>query len=137
MCQTISRKQSPIDITRRLGWIAALLGLAVAGLGQGRLGAPDWLPCERSEVTSYTGTASKYSRSETEVKLTIRTDEGTSEAVRAPIETMRWRGEPFRAEHWKHLETRPGELRARVRVRAWVCTSGAVVADWLSPSPRR
>ncbi|MFN0104322.1 MAG: hypothetical protein ACKV2U_19825 [Bryobacteraceae bacterium] len=110
-----------------------LLLAACALFAQGRLRAPEWLPCDRNDVTSYTGEVSKYSRTKTHAHLTIRTDEDTTETVKAPIATMRWRGEPFRTEHWKELETRAGELRGRTRVTAWVCKSGATVADWLSP----
>lgn len=115
-----------------------LLLLATIGvLGQGRVRVPEGLPCDRNELTSYTGEVTKYGRTKTHVEVTIATEDDTTEKVKAPIGTMRMRGEPFREEHWKEIEVRPGELRGRTRVRAWVCNSGAVVLDWLSPSPPR
>lgn len=134
----VSRISNGINIMnssyKKLG-VFLLLGVVLSG--QARLRVPDGLPCDRNELTSYTGAVTKYSRNKTHVEVTINTDSDTTESVKAPIAAMRWQGQPFREEHWKQLEARPGELRGRARVTAWVCNSGAVVLDWLSPSPQR
>ena len=88
--------------------------------GQGRLRPPENVGCDRNELTSYTGVLNQFSKSKTHVTLTIRTDEATTEKVKVPNEKI--------GDH----EPRKGE-----RLTAWVCTSGPVTIQWLSPSPPR
>lgn len=102
-------------------WTGLLLFvLASTLIGQGRLRPPENVGCDRNELTSYTGVLNQFSKSKTHVTLTIRTDEATTEKVKVPNEKI--------GDH----EPRKGE-----RLTAWVCTSGAVTIQWLSPSPPR
>ena len=95
-----------------------LLALLLTPLlaGQGRLRPPEGVGCDRNELTSYTGVVTKFTRSETHVTLTIRTDEATTEQVKVPKEKIGKR-----------------ELRRGDRVTAWVCKSGAVTLVWAAP----
>ena len=103
-----------------LARIGILFMIACAGFGQGRLRPPENVGCDRNELTSYTGALTLFTRSKTHVSLTIRTDEQTTERVKVPKEK---------------IGNRP--LRRGERLTAWVCASGAVTIQWLSPSPPR
>jgi hypothetical protein len=88
--------------------------------GQGRLRPPDNVGCERNDLTSYTGSLAEFSRSKTHVLLVIRTDADTIERVNVPNEKIGDRA-----------------LKNGDRLTAWVCKSGAVTIQWLSPSQQR
>ena len=102
-------------------WLGlSLIVFASTLAGQGRLRPPENVGCDRNELTSYTGALTLFTRSKTHVSLTIRTDEQTTERVKVPKEK---------------IGNRP--LRRGERLTAWVCASGAVTIQWLSPSPPR
>ena len=103
-----------------LARIGFLFMIAFAGFGQGRLRPPESVGCDRNELTSYTGALTQFTRSKTHVILTIRTDEQTTERVKVPKE-----------------KTGDHPLRRGERLTAWVCASGTVTIQWLSPSPPR
>lgn len=111
---------------------------ASGGRSAGRVGAPAWLPCDRSDVTSYIGRVTDYDRRSGEIDVTISTDWDTVETVRLvsarPEESFRIDAEPFRAEDWSRLESSPGELHEGMRIQAWICSDGGTVLDW-RPQP--
>lgn len=100
---------------------------------RGRLMPPESLRCERNDLTSYAGLATRYSRTKQEIRVTIETDAGTRETVTAPVTgTNLLNGVAFAETDWHTIESSPGVLRSGIRVIAWVCLDGKTppVLDW-------
>lgn len=119
----------------------ALAALTASLLGQGRLRPPPGLPCTRDGLTSFTGVVTAYRRGPAELRLTVKTDDGTAEKF-----TWRWKkgedaerwmlfaGERFTSARWREIEKAPGVLKPGARVTVWVCQGGAQpVLDWQAP----
>lgn len=101
-------------------YLAAIFLTATVSFSQGRLRPPANVGCDRNNLTSYTGVLKKFSRDKAQARLTIQTDDATTETVSVPVEKI--------AGH----SPKTGE-----RLTAWVCTSGAVTIEWeSSPLPR-
>ncbi|MCG9722093.1 hypothetical protein [Shewanella sp. Isolate7] len=101
-----------------------------------RLRAPDFVPCERNQLTSWQGEVFNYHRSETQIAFGIRTVDGTLERldIAYRLEQMRLNGGLFTLPDWKRLELSPGALRPSVRVRVWRCDNAGAISfmiDWL------
>jgi hypothetical protein len=103
-----------------------------------RLRPPASLKCSRDHLTSFQGRILEYSRDKQEITLRVRTDEETTErfnlkwAASDKVET--WfllRGEGFKPEDWKVIESGAGKLHDGMRVIVWVCDDGSKpVFDW-------
>ena len=101
-------------------YLAAIFLAAIPVAAQGRLRPPANVGCDRNNLTSHTGVLKKFTRDKAQAKLTIQTDDATTETVTVPVEKI--------AGH----APKTGE-----RLTAWVCTSGAVTIEWeSSPLPR-
>ncbi|HEY0404817.1 MAG TPA: hypothetical protein VGC89_03775 [Pyrinomonadaceae bacterium] len=119
---------------------ASLRNSAQEERGQ-RIRPPENLDCSRNDLTSFTGRALSYSRSNTRLFLRMRTDEQTTENFTlsfgqkdGPAKWFLLRAEPFKAEDWKLIETRRGRLRPGMRATVWVCqTNRKPVIDWQPP----
>lgn len=104
----------------------------------GRIGAPEWLPCDRSDVNGYIGRVIRYERRAHELVIEIHTDWDTTEVVtldQGPsrvAEHFRIDGEPFRESDWSRIEQSEGKVIPNTRVRAWVCQApgNPTVIDW-------
>lgn len=105
----------------------------------GRLAPPSVIPCDRNDLTSYTGVVTRYQRLRDKTVVRIRTDEETTEEVTVkhrgtsdPSKSFLIEGERFRTADWKRIESRPKVLRPGMRATAWVCTGEkpAVIVDW-------
>lgn len=81
--------------------------------GQDRLRPPNDVGCDRNELTVYAGVIRTVSETKSHVKLTIRTDEATTETVTVPLS-----------------RTGGHKAKAGERVRAWVCEKGPVTLEW-------
>ena len=120
-------------------WMGAVI--AAASLWAQRIRPPEALNCSRDHLTAYTGKVTEYRRSGSEVRLRMATDDDTDERFAVRLaggeEAGKWflfQGEPFRPEHWKRIESRPGRLRAGMRATAWICEgSPNPVIDWRPP----
>jgi hypothetical protein len=103
-----------------------------------RLAPPAGVTCTGGDQTVYFGRVTAYRRAATYTSLRIRTDYGTTEQViirhRRGVSPARWfllDAEPFKAEDWRRIESRRGQLRPRMRANAWVCSDGSnPVVDW-------
>ena len=99
------------------------------GRSPGRVGAPDWLPCDRSDVNGYMGQVVRYTRSDREIAIEIHTDWDTTENVTLRFQPgeaeshLRLVAEPFRASDWPRIESAPGAILPGTRVQAWVCNT--------------
>ena len=105
---------------------------------RGRLMPPASLRCDRSSLTSFTGRVVRYVRRENLTRLTIRTDERTTESFTVrhaksdPTASFLFLAEPFQASHWKRIEVRRGTLKPGMRATAWVCETPGIgpIIDW-------
>lgn len=103
-----------------------------------RLRPPATVKCARDHLTSFQGRILAYKRGKNNVYLRVRTDEETTETFNlkwaAPDKAKKWfllRGEEFKAEDWKRIESAPGRLIAGTRIIVWVCDDGSKpVFDW-------
>jgi hypothetical protein len=103
-----------------------------------RLRPPASLKCSRDHLTSFQGRILEYKRGKNNIYLRVRTDEDTTETFNlkweAPDKAEKWfllRGEAFKAEDWKLIESAPGKLNDGVRIIVWVCDDGSKpVFDW-------
>jgi len=106
-----------------------------------RLRPPASIKCTRDHLTAYQGRVLEYKRSAQEIAVRIRTDEDTTENVslkwagaEKPEAWLLLRGEPFKTEDWKLIESGPGKLIDGTRIVAWVCDDGSrPVLDWRPP----
>jgi hypothetical protein len=116
-----------------------VLSLTIGALGMPqRARPPDALKCSRDNLTSFQGRILEYKRGPQELSLRVRTDEETTESF-----TLKWgtaekietwlllRGESFKAEDWKQVESAAGKLHEGMRIIVWACEDGSKpVFDW-------
>ncbi len=103
-----------------------------------RIRPPASIKCSRDHLTSFQGRILEYKRSKTSIFLRVRTDEETTESFTLkwiePDKAEKWfliRGEEFKAEDWKMIESSPGRLINGMRMIVWVCDGGSnPVFDW-------
>ncbi len=118
------------------GMIGILFAMLAAG--QPRYMPPAEVGCARDQLTSFTGAVTAYSRGKSQLRISIHTDENTTEkfALRAPYR-MLYQGNPFGEGDWPKVEERPGRLKPGVRATMWVCESGRKTLDWQPPPETR
>lgn len=133
----------------RRAWIAAVATIVLAAGPQRRaperLRPPGQVTCPPDRLTAYVGRVVAYARMPERLSMEIETDWESREKVDLRYakgdDVARWflfRGEPFRPEHWPHIEEKPGRLRKDVRAAAWVCEGGGnPVIDWQPPQEAR
>ena len=103
-----------------------------------RLRPPASLKCTRDHLTAFQGRILNYTRGKQDISLRVRTDEETTEsfslkwaASEKPETWFLLRGEGFKADDWKLIESEPGKLLADTRIIVWVCDDGSKpVFDW-------
>ena len=101
---------------------------------RGRSMPPSAVGCNRNNLTSYTGEVTRYSRKDTKIRLTIKTDEDTTESVSfEPGDKVLLNAQPIQDGDWMQVEASPGKLKAGMRATAWVCRGGRPVLDWQPP----
>lgn len=111
-------------------------------LPQARVRPPATLACDRSSLTSFSGTVTSWSRTDETATLSMDTDFDTKERFlirferSSPLE--KWfllEGEPFRAADWNKVEATKTRLRPGVKATVWVCegSSANPVIDWRLP----
>ena len=104
----------------------------------GRLAPPASVSCRRDDLTVYAGSVRAYHREKDKTTITIATTAGTVEHVTvrhsgSPDASRFYlvNGTPFTPIDWNRIERRKGELLPDMGARAWVCTDGRIVIDWL------
>lgn len=120
--------------------ITMLSSAVMIGHGQGRIGAPPAVKCDRNEVTLYDGRVIAYRRRKGKTFLRIRTSFDTTEDVTIlhpgtndPAKFYLINGAPFTKEDWKRIEKTSGVLRTAMRANVWVCRGNPSiqpVVDW-------
>ncbi len=108
------------------------------GIPPQRLRPPASLKCSRDHLTSFQGRILDYKRGKNTIYLRVRTDENTTETFNLKWEDTdkaeNWfllRGEEFKAEDWKLIESAPGRLIDGTRIIVWVCDDGSKpIFDW-------
>jgi len=120
-------------------WHAALLAAWVlTAHPPQRLRPPESITCSRDRLTAFQGRVVDYKRNKQDISIRVRTDEETTEAFTlkwtAPEQPEPWllmRGEKFKSDDWKLVESAPGRLRDGVRIIVWVCGDGSKpILDW-------
>jgi len=103
-----------------------------------RLRPPASLKCTRDHLTAFQGRILSYTRGKQDISLRVRTDEETTEsfslkwtASEKPETWFLLRGEAFKTDDWKLIESATGKLRDDTRIIVWVCDDGSKpVFDW-------
>lgn len=103
-----------------------------------RLRPPESIKCSRDRLTAFQGNVIEYQRAKQDISLRVRTDEDTTErfslkwaANEQPDTWLLTRGQAFKPEDWKLIESAPGNLLEGTRVIVWVCDDGSKpVIDW-------
>jgi len=103
-----------------------------------RVRPPASLKCSRDHLTAFQGRILDYTRGKQDMSLRVRTDEETTEnfslkwaASEKPETWFLLRGEGFKTEDWKLIESAPGKLLDGPRIIVWVCDDGSKpVFDW-------
>lgn len=114
----------------------ALLLFCTASYSHGqRLMVPDYFNCDRNLVTSWTGVASKYTRTDRSLSLEVATDADTVESIQfhyASPDELRTRlyinGRKFSEDDWDKIETAKGALIEGTRLTVWLCGDNATKA---------
>lgn len=107
----------------------------------GRIRPPITLSCDVNHTTSFTGRLLSYSRNRQRIFLRIRTDEATTEQFSIPLapnedasKKFLFKGESFRPEDWRKIETGRSRLRPGMRATIWACYVNnepkAELVDW-------
>jgi hypothetical protein len=99
---------------------------------------PESLKCTRDHLTAFQGRVLDYTRGKQDMSLRVRTDEETTEsfslkwaASEKPETWFLLRGEAFKADDWKLIESGPGKVIDGTRIIVWVCDDGSKpVFDW-------
>jgi rhodanese-related sulfurtransferase len=104
----------------------------------GRLAPPASVSCKRDDLTVYAGSVRSYQRQKDKTTITIATTAGTVERVTlrhtgSPDASRFYlvNGTPFTQLDWNRIESKKDELRPEMGARAWVCTDGRIIVDWL------
>ena len=135
-----------IGINSKMIFVLSLIFVAMCnadatnkiGAAPQRLRPPAGLKCSRDHLTSFQGRILAYKHGKKNLSLRVRTDEKTTETFtlkwEAPDKAEKWfllRGEEFKAEDWKLIESTPGKLIVGTRIIVWVCDDGSKpVFDW-------
>jgi hypothetical protein len=106
-----------------------------------RLRPPASLNCPRDHLTSFTGRVLYFHRATGRTIIRVHTDENTREQFRlrhpGTSDPSKWfllRGEPFKPDDWKLIESARNQLRPNLRATMWVCDDGSnPVIDWRPP----
>lgn len=126
-----------ISVSGKILLAIALSSFIFNDAGQ-RLRPPASLKCSRDHLTSFQGRAIDYKRSANRISLRVRTDEETTENFtlewtnqEKPEKWLLLRGEEFKPNAWKLIESAPGRLIDGMRIIVWVCDDGSKpVLDW-------
>ncbi len=93
-----------------------------------RLMVPDFVSCERNNLTSFSGKPTKYNRENGELEITIATDFDTVETITvgypsstALMESFFIKGKAVDLKSWQEFEESVGILSGKISVTAWVC----------------
>ncbi|AWF82445.1 hypothetical protein BTJ40_17360 [Microbulbifer sp. A4B17] len=107
-----------------------------------RLSVPEYVTCDRNQLTSWQGVITKLERERNGVKVWISTDHGTNEYMHLTMPNwqevlgqFRLRSKPFQNVDWEGLFDAKGRVEHGVRAVIWLCNLEAVspVINWLPP----
>lgn len=103
----------------------------------GRLAPPDAVTCDRNQLTSHSGRIASYKRAKDKTVIVMNTSAGTVETLTLthagtddPSRLFLIDAKPFKAEDWKRIEKKKGELLPDLSAVAWICTGGDTIIDW-------
>ncbi|WP_444936506.1 hypothetical protein ACJJIW_01320 [Microbulbifer sp. JMSA004] len=123
--------------------ILSLVALNNRDLLAQRLAVPNYVTCDRNELTSWQGQITKIELEQDGVKVWIATDDGTNEVLnltmpnwKGVLGQFRLRDKSFHASDWGSLFDTDGKLKAGVRAVIWLCNTEGVspVINWQLPS---
>ncbi len=114
-------------------------GVANAHGNEKRMRVPDYVSCDRNEVTSYMGKVKHYSRTDELLSITVDTDFGTVYKLELAglseqevIDLFKLNGKPFKAQDFPLLEDNLGVVDKRTTVAIWECSTPGVkpIVSW-------
>ncbi|MCW8092842.1 hypothetical protein [Alteromonas sp. ASW11-130] len=123
--------------------LAIFLGMSSVISAQERLRVPEFVPCERNNLTSLTGKVTTYLRGKNKTKFTIKTFAGTTENVALSYKDINelerhyyMNGKALTPHNWSLLEDSPQQIKADVTARVWLCSdqSHKIIVDWQVPT---
>lgn len=104
-----------------------------------RLMVPDYVTCDRNQLTSWTGQISDYQRTSGSTQFTVKTDDGTTEILslsflqKSELMTQYFlNGKRFESSDWKRIEGAKQQLISGTRATVWLCqdASFSPVVNW-------
>ncbi|MCA0900274.1 MULTISPECIES: hypothetical protein [Microbulbifer] len=107
-----------------------------------RLAVPEYVTCDRNQLTSWQGEITRVNRKGNSVDLAIETDYGTSESMTMAgasweevIAQFRLAGRPFTADDWSQLFDTEGNHRRGLRAIIWLCQADdqPPIVNWQLP----
>lgn len=110
--------------------------------GDKRLKVPDFVTCDRNQLTSWHGVPIQYQRDNGHLAMTINTSYGTEESLKLQFDSkdilatnFRINGLPFNENNWAEIENESGVLKDSIKVIVWMCETPLVkpIIDWKLP----
>jgi len=104
-----------------------------------RLMVPEYVSCNRNQLTSWTGPITAYNHSLGTTQFTVITDDGTLERLSLEYEKESelmdqyfLNGKSFVESDWQHIESAEQQLLSGIRATVWLCLDEAVhpVVNW-------
>lgn len=104
-----------------------------------RLMVPDYVTCDRNQLTSWTGPITDYTHKHGTTQFTVITDDGTIEALSLKFETVSelmkqyfLNGKSFVQSDWQRIESTHQQLLSGIRATVWLCLDESVppVVNW-------
>ncbi|MBY6190695.1 hypothetical protein KUV22_09740 [Microbulbifer agarilyticus] len=107
-----------------------------------RLAVPEYVTCDRNQLTSWQGEITRVTRQGNGIDLAIATDYGTSESLTMTgasweevLAQFRLAGRPFRADDWDRLFDTEGNHQPGLRAIVWLCQAAdqQPIVNWQLP----
>ncbi|WP_445355827.1 hypothetical protein ACJJI5_06335 [Microbulbifer sp. EKSA008] len=123
--------------------VLSLLIFASSDLLAQRLAVPEYVTCDRNQLTSWQGEITKLVRVKDGVKLWVATDHGTNEVLNLTMPNwkevlgqFRIHGRNFHSSDWEKLIDTKGKLKVGMKAIVWLCNTEGIspVINWQPPS---
>jgi hypothetical protein len=126
-----------------LSYIIILMSMLGSSTAQAeRLLVPDYVSCDRNNLTSWTGQVVAYTHHDLKTVITLDTDDGTTETLTLePSQTAALtaqyyvHGKHFELADWAKIENEDRHLLPNIRATVWLCSEASIlpIINWLPP----
>jgi hypothetical protein len=129
----------------RSGILAIILLVSILGSTialADRLLVPEYVSCDRDQLTSWTGQVVAYNHHDIKTQITLDTDDGTTESLTLELsqaDTLMAQyyvhGKHFTPSDWVKIEDEDLHILPNIRATVWLChdTSILPIINWLPP----